>query len=61
MKGGLTTLYSYGDASARRRGELIQALGKPQESQATAAEDVAKAVVRMMREAEVNGSARTAI
>ena len=60
-EGVLTTFYSYGDVSARRQGELIQGLGKPSVSQTMTVEDMAEAVVRKMREADANASARTAI
>jgi integrase len=60
-EGVLTTFYSYGDVSARRQGELIQRLGKPQASHAMTVDDMAEAVVRKMREADANASARTAI
>ena len=49
-EGVLTTFYSYGDVSARRQGELIQGLGKPQTSQAMTLEDMAEVLVRKMRE-----------
>ncbi len=49
-EGVLTTFYSYGDVSARRQGELIQGLGKPQASQAMTLEDMAEVLVRKMRE-----------
>jgi integrase len=60
-EGVLTTFYSYGDVSARRQGELIQGLSKPQASHTMTVEDMAEAVVRKMREADANASARTAI
>lgn len=60
-EGVLTTFYSYGDVSVRRQGELIQGLGKPHTNHAMTLEDMAEAVVRKMREAEANTSARTAI
>lgn len=59
-EGVLTTFYSYGDVSVRRQGELIQGLGKPQTNHAMTLEDMAEAVVRKMREADANISARTA-
>ena len=49
-EGVLTTFYSYGDVSARRQGELIQGLGKPQASQVMTLEDMAEVLVRKMRE-----------
>ena len=60
-EGVLTTFYSYGDVSARRQGELIHGLAKPQANHAMTIEDMAEAVVRKMREADSNDSARTAI
>lgn len=47
--GVLTTFYSYGSVSPRRQGELIKALGQPRATAAGSAEEVAAALVRVMR------------
>lgn len=48
-EGVLTTFYSYGSISERRQRELIKALSQPRASTPANAEEVAAAVVRMMR------------
>ena len=49
-EGVLTTFYSYGTVAPRRQGEIIKALVNPVGRAATAADEMAAAVVRAMRE-----------
>ncbi len=49
-EGVLTTFYSYGTVAPRRQGEIIQALADPKGRAASSADEVAAAVVRLMRQ-----------
>lgn len=60
-EGVLTTFYSYGDVSARRQGELIQGLGKPQTSLSMNVDDMAEALARKLFEVGATPPARTTI
>ena len=49
-EGVLTTFYSYGTVAPRRQGEIIKELASPASRGSSAAEEVAAAVVRAMRQ-----------
>jgi len=49
-EGALTTLYSYGEVSGKRQGEIIQGLSKPRETAAVDEEVLADAVARKLEE-----------
>lgn len=51
-EGVLTTLYSYGEVSSRRQGEIIVALGKSREAASLDTAAIAKALARELRTAE---------
>lgn len=52
-EGVLTTFYSYGTVAPRRQGEIIKELASPASRGSSAAEEVAAAVVRAMRDGGV--------
>ena len=48
----LTTFLSYGEVAGRRQGEIIRGLAIPRQSMQSDFSEIAKAVVREMRESE---------
>jgi len=54
-EGVLTTLYSYGEVSPRRQGEIINSLAKPQRSAQSEVGELAKAIARELRTSETGG------
>jgi integrase/recombinase XerC len=46
----LTTFYSYGEVGNQRQGEIIRDLAKPQQTEQTGVTEIAKAVVRELRQ-----------
>ena len=48
----MTTFYSYGEVGNRRQGEIIRGLGTPQHIVPPDVTELAKAVVRELRESE---------
>lgn len=51
--GVLTTFYSYGEVSTSRQGEIIKSLAHAQPAQPAGVSELAKAIVREMRESEL--------
>lgn len=51
-EGVLTTFLSYGEVAVRRQGEIIRGLATPQHAMQSDFSEIAKAVVREMRESE---------
>ena len=49
-EGVLTTFYSYGSVAERRQGEIIKSLAQPTVAPAGQAEEIAQALMRMMRQ-----------
>jgi integrase len=55
----LTTFLSYGEVACQRQGDIIRNLTRPQENKVTSVDEIAKAVIKQLGIAGMNGDQRS--